>query len=118
MRRSLPFGLFLFACVFVAYAVHLARAGGPAGFAPAVICVMGIAAAGVGLGLWRRVPWGLPAYGVWAACALALGFWQELTVRRAPLGVVIVWLILGALLYFAVGVYLHDALRPPRPQAG
>ena len=50
MRRSLPLGLFLFACVFLAFAIHLARAGGPGSFAPVVIGLVGVAGAAIALG--------------------------------------------------------------------
>ncbi|HET9298330.1 MAG TPA: hypothetical protein VFO11_00205 [Candidatus Polarisedimenticolaceae bacterium] len=111
MRRSLPLGLFLFACVFLAFAIHLARAGGPGSFAPVVIGLVGVAGAGIAIGLWRRASWALPGFAAWGAGSLALGFWQELTLRRVPLSTVILWLVFGVLLYGAVGLYLHDALR-------
>ena len=119
MRRSLPVGLFLVACVFIAYGIHILRAGGSPGFARTVLGLIGLGAVAIGIGLWRRDPRAFQGYVLWAAVSLAFGFWQELSVAREPMGVVIVWLIFGVLLYGAVGLYLHDALRvPARPRAG
>ena len=123
MRRSLPLGLFLFACVFVAYGIHILRAGGSAGFARTVLGLVGLGAIGIGIALWRRDPRAVPGYALWSLVSLALGFWQELSVAREPLGVVLLWLIFAVLLYGAVGLYLHDALRAAatdvaRPQVG
>jgi hypothetical protein len=118
MRRSLPLGLFLFACVFVAYGVHMLRAGGPPGFSRTAVVLIGLGAVAIGIGLWRRDMRAFRGYVLWSGISLALGFWQELSVSREPLGVVIVWLVFGVLLYGAVGLYLHDALRGARPQAG
>jgi len=123
MRRSLPLGLFLFACVFVAYGIHILRAGGSAGFARTVLALVGLGAIGIGIALWRRDPRAVPGYVLWSVVSLALGFWQELSVAREPLSVVILWLILAFLLYGAVGLYLRDALRAARtdearPRAG
>ncbi|HEX5043867.1 MAG TPA: hypothetical protein VFV75_13230 [Candidatus Polarisedimenticolaceae bacterium] len=116
--RSLPLGLLLFACVFVAFGIHLLRAGGDPGFERAVVVLVGLGAVAIGIGLWRRDMRALRGYVLWSGISLALGFWHELSVAREPLAVVLVWLVLGALLYGAVGLYLRDALRAARPQAG
>lgn len=118
MRRSLPLGLFLFACLFVAFGIHMLRAGGSLGFARTAVAVIGVGAIVLGIGLWKRDFRAIQGYIFWAAASLALGLWQELSVRRVPMGTVILWLIFGVLLYGAVGLYLHDALRPARPQVG
>jgi len=118
MRRSLPVGLFLVACLFVAYGIHILRAGGSAGFARTAFCLIGLGAIAIGIGLWRRDPRAVQGYVLWSVVSLVLGFWQELSVAREPLGVVLVWLLLAVLLYGAVGLYLHDAVRAARPRAG
>jgi len=117
MRRSLPVGLILFGCIFVAYGIHIVRAGGSPGFARTVLGLLGVGAAAIGVGLWRRDSRAFKGYVLWSAVSLALGFWRELSLAREPLGVVLAWLLFGVLLYGAVGLYLHDALRST-PHAG
>ena len=114
MRRSLPVGLFLVACLFVAYGIHILRAGGSPGFARMVFGLIGLGAIAIGIGLWRRDPRAVQGYALWSVLSLVLGFWHELSVAREPIGVVLVWLAFAVLLYGAVGLYLHDAVRTPR----